>query len=145
MYGNPSETVLVKQSLAPQAVGSGATATGAGVDCSGYEALLVDIELGAIVDSANVSVTVKLQESSDNGVVDTFADITGATTGAVLNAGQNEPYLFDVNLSERERYIRAVATGGSSGGGLVGVSFHLSRGRKAPPTQVNTATKIGYT
>jgi hypothetical protein len=144
MNGTQSDHVLVKQSIAPQAVGSGASATGTAVDCMGYETLLVDVELGAIVDSADVSVTVKLQQSSDNGVADAFADITSATTGAVANAGQNEPYLFDVNLSECKRYIRAVATGGSSGGGLVGVSFHLSQKRHNPPTQVNTVTKIGH-
>jgi hypothetical protein len=137
-----SDNVLVKKSLAPQAVTTGATVNGTGVDCAGYESLMVDVELGAIVDSANVSVLVKLQQSSDDGSVDTYADITGATTGAVLNAGANEPYVFDVNLSECERYIRAVAIGGASGGGLVSAAFHLSGGRHLPPTQVNTVISV---
>lgn len=144
MNGTMSDHVLVKQSIAPQAVGTGATVTGTAVDCMGYETLLADVELGAIVDTTNISVTVKLQQSSDNGVADDFADITSATTGAVLNAGQNEPYLLDVNLSECERYIRAVATGGAAGGGLAAVSFHLSQKRHNPPTQVNTVVKIGH-
>ena len=144
MYGNASESVLVKQSIAPQAVGTGATATGAAVDCQGFETLLVDVELGAIVDTTNISVTVKLQQSSDNGDEDAFADISGATTGAIGHSGANEPYLFDVNLSECERYIKAVATGGSAGGGLVSVAFHLSKARHAPPTQVNSAIRVGY-
>src|SRR5512139_3056258 len=142
MNPNTSDNVLVKKSIAPQAVGSGATVNGTGVDCAGYETLLVDVELGAIVDSANVTLTVKLQESSDDGSVDTYADITSATTGAIANAGQNEPYVFDVNLSEHERYIRAVVTGGASGGGLVSASFHLGGGRHRPPTQVNTVISV---
>jgi hypothetical protein len=142
MNPNTSDNVLVKQSIAPQAVGTGAIVNGTGVDCAGHETALVDVELGAIVDGANISVTVKLQESSDDGVADAYADIAGATTGAVLNAGQNEPYLFDVNLSERERYIRAVATGGSSGGGLASAAIHLGGGRHRPPTQVNTVISM---
>lgn len=141
-YQHPSDTVLVKQSLAPQAVSSGSTVNGTGIDCAGYEALLVDVQMGAIVDAATKTVTVKLQESSDNGNSDPFADITNATTGAIATAGQNEPYLFDVNLSERERYIRAVGIGGAADGGLVSASFHLSRGRHAPPTQVNTVISV---
>jgi hypothetical protein len=142
MNPNTSDNVLLKQSIAPQAVGAGATVTGTAVDCASYENLLVDAEFGAIVDAANKTVLVKLQQSSDNGVADAFADITGATTGAQLAAGQNEPYLFDVNLSEHERYIRALAVGGSSDGGLVSVSFHLSGGRHRPPTQVNTVISV---
>lgn len=137
-----TDNVLVKQSIAPQAVGAGATVNGTGIDCAGYETLIVDVELGAIADASNKTVTVKLQESSDNGSVDTFADITLATTGAVLTAGHNKPYLFDVNLSEHERYIRAVATGGAGDGGLVAVSFHLGGGRHLPPTQVNTVVSV---
>jgi hypothetical protein len=141
MIQNSTDTVLVKQSLAPQAVAN-ATVNGTGIDCSGYEHLLVVANLGAIADSSNVTLTVKLQESSDDASADPYADITGATTGAIANAGQNNPYVFDVNLSERERYLRAVVTGGSSGGGLVSATFHLSGGRHLPPTQVKTVISV---
>jgi hypothetical protein len=142
MYHTPSQNSLVKQSIAPQAVAGAATVNGTGVDCAGYESALVDIEVGAIVAAAGKSLTIKLQESSDNGVADAFADITGATTSAIVAAGQNKPYLFDVNLSEREQYLRAVVTGGAADGGLVSVSIQLSNGRHLPPTQDNTAIQI---
>jgi hypothetical protein len=141
MYGNLSDTQLVKLSIVPQSIASGATVNGTGVDCAGYETLLVDIEIG-LATTGNV--TVKLQESSDDGSVDTYADIALATTAAIDSTGDNEPYLIDVNLSERERYIRAVATVAGGGTVVCGVSAHLAKGRHAPPTQDNTVVKIGY-
>jgi len=140
----PSENALAKQGIAPQAVGTGATVTGNAIDTLGYEAALFVIEAGAISSGANISVTVKLQESSDNGGSDAYADISGATTGAIVNAGQNEPYLIEVNLSEQERYLKPIATGGSSGGGLASVTCILLRGRHNPPTQDNTVVQVGF-
>ena len=139
MNHTPSENSLIKQTLAPQVVAAGAAVNGTGVDCQGFESALVDIEVGAIVAAANKSLTIKLQDSADNS---TFADVINATTAAIVAAGQNKPYLFDVNLSERARYIRAVVTGGSVDGGIVSASIHLSSGRHLPPTQDNAAIQI---
>lgn len=142
MYQNPSDTQLVKLSLSPQAVGGSATVNGTGVDCLAYEALQVVVAIG---DVAAGTLTVKLQESSDDAVADAYADITDATTGAVAGSGDDEIYLIDVNLSERERYIRAVVTdAGGGGANYVSVTFNLARGRHAPPTQENTVVRIGY-
>lgn len=142
MYGNPSDTQLVKRSLSPQAVGAGATVNGAGVDCLGYEALQVIVNVG---DVAAGTLTVNLQESSDDAVADAYADITGATTGAVAAAGDDEIYLIDVNLSEVERYVRAVVTdAGGGGANYVAAELVLSKGRHNPPTQENTVVRIGY-
>jgi len=135
---------LYKRSIAPQAVGSSATVNGAGVDCQGTEGLLAIVNIGAIVDSSNITLTVKLQQSSDDGDSDAYADITDATTDAIANDGQNEVYLIELNMSERERYIRAVVTGGSSGGGLVGCVLELFRRRHGVPTQTNTVVQIGF-
>jgi len=134
-----SDNLVVKQNIAPQDVASGATVNGAGQDCAGHEQLLAVVEVG-LATTGNI--TVKLQESSDDGSTDAYADITSATTGAVGTTGDNEPYLIDVNLSERERYIRAVATAAGGGDVLVGVSFVLARGRHLPPTQDNTVVKV---
>jgi len=132
MSHNLSDSVLVKQTLAPQSIAGGAVINGSSVDCAGYEQLLAHVELGAIASAANTSLSVKLQESADNS---TFTDVNGAATAAILNAGQNAPYLLAVNLSERKRYLRAVVTAGSAGGGLLSASFELSAGRHLPPTQ----------
>jgi len=141
MYGNLSDTQLVKQTIAPQSIASGAAVDGTGVDCAGYETLLAVIEVG-LATTGNI--TVKLQESSDNAGSDPYADITSATTPAVSDTGDNEPYLIDVNLSERERYIRAVATAAGGGTVVCGATLILAKGRHAPPTQDNTVVRIGY-
>jgi hypothetical protein len=139
MMHTVSDNLLVKQNIAPQDIASGASVEGTGQDCAGYEQLLAVIEVG-LATTGNI--TVKLQESSDNGVADAFADITSATTGAVGTTGDNEPYLIDVNLSEHERYIRAVATAAGGGDVVVGATFVLARGRHLPPTQDNTVVKV---
>lgn len=139
-----SDHVRPYQSLAPQAVGSAATVNGTGVDCQGWEGALVVVEMGAIVDTSNITLTVKVQQSSDDGDADAYADVTDATTGAIPNSGENEVYLIELNMSERERYIRAVVTGGSAGGGLVSATIVPFRGRHLPPTQQNTVVQVGF-
>jgi len=134
----PSDHFLVKQGIAPQTI-TDAT-NGNRIDCLGYETLLVIVEMGNMGTSTD---TVKLQESSDDGDADTYADITDATVSADED-GENEPYLIEVNLSERERYIRAVASE-TVADGLLGVTFVLMNGRHLPPTQDNTVVQIGYT
>lgn len=133
----PSDHILVKQGIAPQTVGD--DVEGNGIDCQGYETLLVIIEAG---DMGTGTTTVKLQQSSDDAAADPYADITDATQDMVA-AGENEPYLIEVNLSERERYIRAFASE-TNADGLVSVTFCLMTGRHLPPTQDNTVIQIGY-
>lgn len=54
------------------------------------------------------SVTIKVQESSDNGSGDAFADVTGATTGALTAVGAVRVQTGSINV---ERYVRLVTTG----------------------------------
>lgn len=137
----PSQYAAVRQTLAPQAVGTGATVNGNTIDARGFEYLMAQVDFGAIASGAGISLTVKLQESDDGN---TWADIATASTGAVLNAGQNTVKLFDLLLSARKAFLRAVATGGASGGGQVGVAFHLSRETILPVCATATATEVGY-
>jgi len=136
----PSDHILVKQSVAPQLITD--TTNGTGVDCLGWETLQVIPNVGDI--PTGDTVTIKLQESSDDGDSDAYADITGATTAALAPAADDEPYTFDVNLSERERYIRAVVSETGAGTSIVGVIFNLMDGRTLPPTQDNTPIQVGY-
>jgi hypothetical protein len=145
MLHTPSDQFKAVQAIAPQAASTGAdVVVGSGIDCAGYEVALFVVEVGAVASGADKSVSAQIQESSDNGSSDTFADLTGATTGAVANAGQNETYLIEVNLSEAERYLRVAIDGGSSAGGLIGVACLLMQGRSLPPTQQNTVVRYGF-
>lgn len=146
MLHTPTSQFLVKQAINPQDASTGDDAiTGTGVDCLGYEVALFVLGVGAVAANAGTkSVSFQIQESSDDGDSDTYADLTDATTGAVANAGQNEPYLIEVNLSEVERYLRVIVDGGSGDGGLVSGHVLLMQSRHQPPTQDNTVVRYGF-
>lgn len=57
---------------------------------------------------SGTSVTVKIQESSDDGSGDAFADVVGATTGALSAVGAVRVATAAINV---ERYLRVVTTG----------------------------------
>lgn len=63
-----------------------------------------------LVSFTGTSVTIKAQSSTDNGAGDAFADITGATTGALTTAPAAVRVATAVNASV-ERYLRIVTTG----------------------------------
>lgn len=68
------------------------------------------------------SVTIKLQESSDNGA-DAYADVTGATTGALTTVQAMRVELGSINV---ERYLKVVTTGTFSNA-MFSVSFARHR------------------
>lgn len=55
------------------------------------------------------SVTIKIQESSDNGVGDAFADVTGGTFTVVT--GQTSERIATSAVLTVERYLRVITTG----------------------------------
>lgn len=57
---------------------------------------------------SGTSVTIKIQESSDNAVGDAFADVVGATSGALTAIGAVRVQTGSINV---ERYLRVVTTG----------------------------------
>lgn len=69
------------------------------------------------------SVTIKLQESSDNGA-DAYADVVGATTGALTTAGQ--ALRIQTGAINVERYLKVVTTGVFSNA-VFGVSVYRHR------------------
>lgn len=90
-----------------------ASSNGKSIDTWGYETLTFIYQFGTTTTGTSGTVTLKLQESSDDGSTDTFADITGATTAALTTdtGGQNaKRHAIVLNLKGRERYIRAVLT-----------------------------------
>jgi hypothetical protein len=110
---------------------------GTGIDCEGFREVLFVVDYG----TADTSVDFKVQGSSDNGVSDSFADITSAaitqmTTGA-------EIALLRINCSQTERYLRGVLTLGATED--VGVIALLSHPATLPVTQTADQTVNPYT
>jgi hypothetical protein len=63
-----------------------------------------------VLSFTGTSVTVKLQESSDNAAGDAYADVTGGAFGTVTGAGHTERLQTGRALAV-ERYLRVVTTG----------------------------------
>lgn len=78
---------------------------GAGVGTTAF-GLQLYVQLLAFTGT---SVTVKVQSSTDDGGGDAFADITGATTGALSAVGAAR--VATSNTASVERYLRIVTTG----------------------------------
>lgn len=70
-------------------------------------------------------VTVKLQQSSDNGVGDTWADVTGATFASVT-AGPQAQLMVTSDSQAVERYLRVVTT---TTGGFTSLEFAVAVSR----------------
>lgn len=66
-------------------------------------------------------VTIKLQESADNGVNDAWADVTGGAFASVTTAPQTQRIATSSSLTV-ERYLRAVTT---TTGGFTSLSFSV--------------------
>lgn len=62
-----------------------------------------------LIAFSGTSVTIKVQSSTDDGGGDAFADITGATTGALSAIGATR--IATANNASVERYLRVVTTG----------------------------------
>jgi len=135
---NLVDNLLLKQSI--DADNYTADANGTGVDTKGHHVLLAVISAGDVVgDDADETYTIKLQESSDDGSSDTYADITGASV-SIPRDGDNEPYYIELTGLgvDHERYIRAVLdVGGTTPAIDVSVVFALGQADRAPVTQDN--------
>lgn len=76
----------------------------AGVDMQGFEWCIFIVKLAAVAAAAVTSI--KLQESTDNGVVDTFADLEG-TAQSIAADDDNQTFAIGI-YRPKERYVRCV-------------------------------------
>lgn len=96
-----------KLTLVEAATASGSTdITSDSVDMAGFDAVLFFTTFGAI--TAEATTGIKVQQSSDNGGSDGFADLAG--TGIVV-ADDADGQTFGIEIIRpRERYLRCVVT-----------------------------------
>lgn len=121
-----------------QALAAATTAgvAGTGVDCKGYRECLVILD--AILAAANAEADIKIQESSDDGDSDTYADVSGAAFTQITPANDVTYYVARIDLTKRERYLRSYATMDGSNAFTGGVFFVLMDPIVGPATQVNS-------
>lgn len=103
--GNPQTQLKVVQHIAAAAHVADVTPS-TGVDCKGYDELLVIIDAGTYVGAASVVITLEESSASD-GSGDTFASWTGSAFTAITTANDAGVHVGRVKLEGRERYIRA--------------------------------------
>ena len=82
------------------------TVTSSAVDTSGYEGVLFLTSFG----TAAANNTIKVQQSSDDGSSDSYADLTGTS---VTSGSSDEDVWADV-LRPQERYLKLIGTRGTS-------------------------------
>jgi hypothetical protein len=120
--GTISEQISPRTLLRPQVIVNGAT-NGLGLDARGYTSALIDLQLGALDNGSGgagsttaPAVAIKVQDSSDDGVLDAYADLattqpTGySVSGTIASVATNKALRFAVDLSGAKRYIRVVVT-----------------------------------
>ena len=93
--------IRVVHALDPASYAAAAEAFTDGVDCKGYREALVVIQCGAFTATGDVEFDV--EESADDS---TYADVTDATTGELVQADDQTTYMIRLDLTKRKRYIR---------------------------------------
>lgn len=84
-----------------------------------------------VFEFTGTDVTIKLQESSDNGAGDAWADVTGGAFTAVT-AGPTAERIATSNVQTVERYLRVVTT---TSGGFTSLTFAVMVARNDVATQ----------
>lgn len=116
---NAVKFTLVQAALADGSTDPDSTA----LDMAGYEGVLFVGICGTITGSGTC--TLAAYGSSDNGVVDTFAALSGASAEASGSADSDKLLIVDV-FQPRERYIRTKltrATANSIWGGTIAIQY----------------------
>lgn len=107
--------------LSPVSTNSAALA-GIGVDTKGWREALIIAQFGL---AAGGTRTVKVQESDDDGVLDAYADVAGATFAAVTTSDDVNLYVGRLDLGPRKRYLRVYHTGDGANACVVAATILL--------------------
>lgn len=113
------------------AVAAGTTAqTSSAIDTQGFEGVKIYTAFGAITGSAVTSV--KIQQSSDDGSADAYADLAG-TSISVADDDDNQVVVHDI-YRPRERYLKVVVSRATQNAVIDGVIAVLYGPADSPTT-----------
>ncbi len=110
--------------------------TSSAIDTAGYDGVKIYTLFGEITGGAVTSV--KVQQSSDDGSVDTYADLEG-TSITVADDDDNQLVVHDI-YRPRERYLKVVVDRHTQNAVIDGIVAVLYGARSLPPT--NDATTV---
>jgi hypothetical protein len=94
-----------------------ATNNGSSVDMKGFDSVTFVVLIGAITGGGTI--TLKAQQSSDNGVADGFSDLEG-TAIAYTSDDDNKLAILEINCPLK-RYVRPVVITATQNGVIDGV------------------------
>lgn len=115
------------------AAGTG-TSNGSSVDMKGYKSVTFVALIGSI--TATGTVTLKAQQSSDDGSADAFADLEG-TAVVYTDADGNKVAILELS-SPRERYVRPVLVRATANAVIDGVLAIQTEADAEPVTHSTT-------
>lgn len=111
--------------------------TSSAIDTAGFEGVKIYTLFGAITGSAVTSV--KIQQSSDDGSADAYADVEG-TSVTVADDDDNQVVVHDI-YRPRERYLKVVVDRGTQNAVIDGIVAVLYGADKMPTTD-DTSTVV---
>lgn len=112
--------------------------TSAAIDTAGFDGVKFYTMFGTITSGAVTSV--KVQQSSDDGGSDAYADLAG-TSITVADDDDNQVVVHDI-YRPRERYLKAVVDRGTQDAVIDGILAVLYCANKQPTTDDST-TVVG--
>lgn len=121
--------------LAPQAITSDTTTTGATIDTQGFASVEFAIASGVLTDG---TYTPAIYESDDSGMsgetaVTAAGDLLGTIAGVTYTAGAPDSTVKKIGYRGSKRYVRLkIASTGTTSGGLMGAVAALGNARNAP-------------
>lgn len=137
MTAHLTDSAKTSRVLSLTAAGTDDAINSLSVDMQGFDACRFIVGFGTVTDGVH---KVKIQQSSDDGSSDAFADVanTLTDTGAVA-ADDNDLIVTDI-IKPNERYLRAtvVRAGGVTGAVIDFVIAELYMSRDIPVTQDST-------
>lgn len=120
------------------AVSAGTTdVTSSVIDTLGFDGVKIYTSFGAITSGAVTSV--KVQQSSDDGSADSYADLEG-TSITVADDDDNQVVVHDI-YRPRERYMKCIVDRGTQNAVVDGIVAVLYGARKQPVTN-DSATVV---
>lgn len=108
-----------------------------GIDMQNFEGCLFIVPFGPI--TAGAATSIKVQQSSDDGSSDTYADLAG-TSVTVEDDDDNQVFWVDV-YRPRERYLKLIVDRGTQNAVVDGI-IAIQYGPKNLPT-THDATTVG--
>lgn len=107
-YQDPKNTCKVIRMLKPADHGASApTTANVSVDTKGFEWARIDVQVGTITGT---KIEWTVQESSDDGSADAFADVTGAVGTDIATTNDDVVHSIVIKTSKVERYLKIAWT-----------------------------------